>query len=177
MNFRTLAAAATLSLLAASPALAKDYKVGQIEIEDLWVRATVPGQPNGAGYMKIENDGKQADRLLAVQSPAAERIELHATGNENGVARMRRVDGVEIAADGKATLAPGGHHIMFLKLKEPFKAGTQIPATLTFEHAGQVDVSFEVKPAAYNPEGEGSMNHETMDHGSMGHGSKPHGSM
>jgi len=167
MKTRILAAAAVLGLLVAGPVLAKDYKVGQIEIDDLWVRATAPGQPNGAGYLKMENDGKQPDRLVAVQSSAAERAELHTVSTEGGVARMRRVDGVPVAADGKAALAPGGYHVMFLKLKQPFEQGAHIPATLTFEHAGKIDVTFEVKPAAYNP---GGMDHGHMDHGAMKHG-------
>ena len=77
MNIRKLAVIAALGLCTAGTAWAKDYKVGEIEIDDLWVRASAPGQSNGAGYMDIDNDAKAADRLLSVTSDVAERVELH----------------------------------------------------------------------------------------------------
>ena len=48
---------ATLTLSAATLAVAHaaDFKAGSLEINDLWVRGSVPGQTNGAGYMQINN--------------------------------------------------------------------------------------------------------------------------
>ena len=149
MKLHRYAAITVLSLAAAGQAMAASPR-SDIEIDDPWVRATVPGQPNGAGYMEIENDGNRDDRLVEVRSPAAERVEIHSVDNTGGVARMRKVDGLDITADGSAKLSPGGFYIMFLKLKAPFKEGGRVPATLRFEHAGDIQVQFEVKPAAYN---------------------------
>ena len=53
-------------------------------------------------------------------------------------------DGIEVPAGGTVTLAPGGMHIMFMKLKQPFVEGTAVPLTLTFEKAGSVDVELSV---------------------------------
>ena len=156
MSFRTFTAAAALSLVALTPAHAGDFKAGDIEIDDVWVRASVPGQANGAGYMAIENDGKQADRLLEIRSDAAERVELHAVLNENGMAKMRQVEGVDIPAGQTVTLGPGGYHVMFLKLKAPFKQGDEVPATLRFEHAGEVAIQFKAQPLNYRPDGHGA---------------------
>ncbi|WP_144631716.1 copper chaperone PCu(A)C [Bordetella genomosp. 13] len=151
MTIRNLALAAALSMCAAT-AWADSYKAGQIEVDDLWVRATAPGQPNGAGYFEIENEGKTADRLVSVRSDAAERVELHNVVTENGVARMRAVDGgVEVPAGGELKFAPGGYHVMFLKVKGAFAEGKDVPATLTFEKAGDVAVKFTVKPLSYSP--------------------------
>lgn len=141
-------AAALVLALSAGPVLAAGGS--RIKIDDAWVRATVPGQPNGAGYMEIENDGDRPDRLVAVESAAAERVEIHTVDHEGGVARMRRIDGLDIPADGEVKLAPGGYHIMFLKLKAPFTEGQRVSATLRFERAGDIPVQFEVKPAAYH---------------------------
>ena len=71
MNIRKFAAVAVLGLCAAGSAWAKDYKVGDVEVDDLWVRASAPGQSNGAGYMDIDNDAKTPDPLLSVTSEAA----------------------------------------------------------------------------------------------------------
>lgn len=177
MTFRTFAAAAALGLAGLAPAHAGDFKIGSIEIDDAWVRASVPGQANGAGYMEIENDGKQADRLLEVRSDAAERIELHTIVNENGMAQMRQVNGIDIPANGEVKLAPGGYHVMFLKLKAPFKTGETVPATLRFERAGEVAITFEVKPPTYRPGGSaaGHAGHGHGGHGGHGdHGGHKH---
>ena len=120
MNIRKFAAVAALSLCAAGSAWAKDYKVGEVEIDDLWVRASAPGQSNGAGYMDIDNDAKTPDRLLSITSAAAERVELHTVETTNGVAKMRQVeDGIALPADTEVKLSPGGYHVMFIKLKAP----------------------------------------------------------
>lgn len=66
MNIRKWGVGAVLGLSVATTAWAADFKVGQVEVDDLWVRASAPGQANGAGYMEIENDAKAADRLVSV---------------------------------------------------------------------------------------------------------------
>lgn len=165
MNIRKFACIAALGLCTAGSAWAKDYKVGQIEIDDVWVRASAPGQSNGAGYMDIDNDAKTEDRLLSVSSDAAERVELHTVLTENGVSKMRQMEGgIVVPADAEVKLSPGSYHVMFIKLRAPFKDGATVPATLKFEKAGEVAVQFKVMPASHNPGM--SMNH---DHGAMKH--------
>ena len=53
----------------ATPALA------QVEIVKPWSRATPPGASVAAGYLTVRNKGASADRLVAVTSPAAARVE------------------------------------------------------------------------------------------------------
>jgi len=164
MRTRKLAFA-LLAGLAAASVHAAEFKVGQIEIDDLWVRATAPGQPHGAGYMEIDNDAGTPDRLVAVRSEAAERVELHEVATEGGVARMRALEqGLPVPADGEVDLEPGGYHIMFMKLKAPFKEGATVPATLQFERAGEVQVQFKVRPLSYRGDDghAGHGGHESM---------------
>jgi copper(I)-binding protein len=160
MLFTRLALAATV-LAIHGTALAHDYKVGNIEIDDLWVRATAPGQKAGGGYMEIENEGKAPDQLIGIKSDAAESVSMHQTVTANGISTMREVDGgLAVPANGELKFAPGGYHIMFMKLKAPFKEGMEIPATLTFRDAGEVQVKFKVKPLTYKaPAMSGHMNH------------------
>ena len=151
MNFRkfALGVAATAALVFQGSAWAHDYKAGQIEVDDLWVRATAPGQVNGAGYMDIENNGATNDRLVAVRSGVSQTVELHQTATTNGVSTMRKVDGMEVPAHSEVKFVPGGNHVMFLNLKAPLQEGTTFPATLVFEKAGSVDVQFKVKPLGH----------------------------
>lgn len=152
MRFVQVLAGAAFSVVAMHAAIAGDYKLGNMELDDLWVRASVPGQVNGAGYLEIENKGDAADKLIAVESAASKRIELHTIINENGVAKMREVQGgIPVASKGKTELKPGGYHVMFIQLNGPFKVGEKVDAVLKFEKAGSVNVQFKVKPATYNP--------------------------
>ncbi|OZI20851.1 hypothetical protein CAL26_25635 [Bordetella genomosp. 9] len=165
MPFSRLAIAA-VALALYGTAQAHDYKIRDIEIEDPWVRATAPGQTAGGGYMEIENDGATEDQLIGIKSDAASSVSLHQTVTSNGVSTMREVDGgVTVPAKGEVKFTPGGYHVMFEKLKAPFKEGMEIPATLTFRHAGDVQVKFEVKPLTYKAPGAGA----NMQGGDMGH--------
>lgn len=155
MKFRHIAAAASAFVLCAS-VQAVEYKSGNIHVDNAWARATAPGQVNGGAYLQIRNEGKTPDRLVSVTSDAAGSVEVHMTKTEGGVSSMGEVASVDVPAGGKLEFSPGGYHIMFLKLKAPFAAGTQIPATLHFEEAGTVAVKFDVKPITYNPAGAGA---------------------
>jgi hypothetical protein len=124
--------------LVASPALA------QVEIEKPWARATAPGAKVAAGYMVIRNKAASADRLVGASSPAAARMETHVTMRDGDIMRMREVQGYDIPAGGSFELKPGGAHLMFVDIKQPFKEGERIRATLKFERAGEVNVEFHV---------------------------------
>lgn len=143
---RNLLAAA---LLAASclPAAATDYEVGGLTVERPWARAMPPMTKVGAGYLGVANAGDAADRLVSVETPRAREVQIHEMSMENGVAKMRHMpDGLEIPAGGSATLQPGGYHLMFMGVEQSFEEGETVPATLTFEKAGSVEVEFEVAP-------------------------------
>jgi len=169
----------TLALTALAPAAADTHKASThsvkadgLTVSAPWIRASAPGQTNGAGYMTIQHHGQQDDKLLAVQSEAAERIELHTVVTENGMAHMRQVDGIVLAAGKKTALAPGGYHVMFMKLKAPFQAGQTVAATLQFERAGAVSINFVVQPATYRPKDQARKNEagHGHDHGHHDHG-------
>ncbi|KAG1221038.1 hypothetical protein G6F68_021038 [Rhizopus microsporus] len=79
--------------------------------------------------MDIDNDAKTEDRLLSVSSEAAERVELHNVQTENGVSKMRQVEGgIALPADTEVKLSPGGYHVMFIKLKAPSSRPRTTPA-------------------------------------------------
>ncbi len=65
-------------------------------------------------------------------------------------------DGLAIPPGQTVTLAPSGHHLMFLDLKTPLKKGERVKGTLRFERAGSVPVEFAVESiAAKSPAGGG----------------------
>lgn len=141
----TLALAAGLALGAfSSPVLAHGFKAGSIEIGHPWSRATPPGAKTGAGYFVLTNTGSVDDKLVSASSPAAEKVEVHEMSIKDGIMNMRRVDELTIPAGGKASLSPGGYHLMLMGLKAPFKEGQMIPVMLTFEKGGPVEIQLQV---------------------------------
>ncbi len=134
-------------LWTALPAHAEGDPRGRIEIEDAWARPTLGQSRTGAIYMKIANAGEEADRLIAVETPIADRAELHAHIVEGDVMKMRRLEAVEIPAGGKAALAPGERHVMLFGLARPLEEGDRFGLTLTFEKAGPVEVEVAVRSA------------------------------
>jgi copper(I)-binding protein len=133
---------------------AADFTVGSLKIAAPWSRATPPRSKVAAGYMSVQNNGSEADRLVSAETPAAQRAEIHQSGMKDGVMTMRPVAGGIAIAPGKdVTLAPNGLHIMFFDLKAPLKQGDKIPVTLRFEKAGKVDVEFDVQAAGASAPG------------------------
>lgn len=123
-------------------------RVGDIEVSAGWVRAMLPGQPSGGGFLTIANTGQAPDRLVAAASPAAGKVEFHTMEVVNDVMVMRPVEGgLEVPAGGRVELKPGGLHLMFMDVAEPFASGSSVALTLEFEKAGKVEVQLPaVKP-------------------------------
>ena len=129
-----------------APAVAHEYTVGSLHIGHPWSRATPKGAAIGAGYLKITNNGTAPDRLLGGSSEAAKSFELHVMSMENGVMKMRPVEGgIEIKPGETVEFKPESYHVMFVGLKEPLVQGHRVKATLDFEKAGKVAVEFVVE--------------------------------
>jgi copper(I)-binding protein len=109
-----------VSLLAgASPAVAQEFKSGDITVERPWAPATPKGAEVSAGYFTIRNDGATPERLIGLAADFAT-VELHEMKTENGVMSMPELkSGLNIPAHGTVRLAPGGYHAMFAHLKHP----------------------------------------------------------
>ena len=116
-----------------------------IAIRQAWSRATPKGAQVAAGYLTIENRADSADKLLSASTPIAGKTEIHEMLEHGGVMKMRPIkDGLTIPPNGKLTFAPGGRHLMFVELRSPLVEGEQVPVSLEFEKAGQIDISLQV---------------------------------
>ena len=126
-------------------ALATDYKAGSLTISDPWSRATPKGAESAIGYITIKNNGTTPDRLIGGSIDVAETFELHSMVMENGIAKMRELKDVEIKPGQTIEFKPGGSHVMFVNLKHPLSKGEHIKGTLIFEHAGTVQIEYDVE--------------------------------
>ena len=156
LRFLTSRLAVALLLLAAGAisghALAAPLEpvtAGDLEITGYWAKTMLPGQPSGGGYFTVTNKGGEPDRLISVSSGAAGMVELHKMEIVNDVMTMRPIEGpLEIPAGGSVELEPGGTHLMFMHVSEPFKQGATVAITLEFEKAGKVAIALPVKKSA-----------------------------
>jgi copper(I)-binding protein len=131
--------------MSAAPALAQEFKAGDITIDKFWARATPKGAEVGAGYFVVHNNGETPDRLTGGSADFA-RVEIHEMKTENGVMTMPELkNGLNIPAYGTVRFTPGGYHVMFNHLMKPLVKGEKVKATLSFERAGQVGVEFPVE--------------------------------
>ncbi len=143
-RFSVLALALALAG-ASAPALAQEFKAGDIAIDKAWARATPKGADTGAGYFVVHNNGATPDTLTGGTADFAG-VQIHEMKSENGVMKMTELkNGLNIPAHGTIRLAPGGYHMMFTHLTKPLVKGEKVTATLTFEHAGPVTVDFPVE--------------------------------
>jgi copper(I)-binding protein len=170
-----LLSAAVLGL-SSSFVAAGDYKLGSLEIEQPYARATPPNAPVSGGYMTIRNSGAETDRLISGEADFADRVEIHEMAMEGDVMKMRQLaDGLEIPAGGEVVLKPGGYHVMFIGIDSQFKDGETRNVKLTFEKAGSIELEFKVQDikamqGRMKMDGTGKMDHGNMDHGKMKQG-------
>jgi copper(I)-binding protein len=144
---RTLIVLALAALAAAAEA--RSARVLNIEVSDVWSRATPPTANAGVAYVAVTNQGGEADRIVAVEATVAPRAEMHMHVMDGDIASMRLVQAVEVHPSETIAFRPGGLHIMLVDLKAPLKEGETFPLTLVFERSGRVRVDISIgKPGA-----------------------------
>jgi copper(I)-binding protein len=131
-----------------------------IAVRDPWVRpakavqaagtpqnalAAMNGGSNSAVYLTITNTGDGADKLVGVQSSVAGAVEMHRMAITDNVATMRQVNVIEIPKGGEVRLDPNGYHLILVNVRHDLNAGGNVDLTLTFEHAGPIQVSAQVR--------------------------------
>jgi periplasmic copper chaperone A len=161
------ALAATLAALTlVVAACGDDAGHGTVTVSDVWSRASAASQLTGVVYFDIAA-GDSGDALLSVSVPSdiSTSAEIHETvavdttttmshdmggstmgGHDMGGAMtMQRVSSVHIPAGETVSFEPGGYHVMLMGLIEPLQVGQTFEVTLTFEHAGEIVVTAEVR--------------------------------
>jgi periplasmic copper chaperone A len=139
-----LRGAAILALMT-DIALPAEYTLGPLDIRTPWTRETPRGTTISGGYVEIKNNGTAVDRLLSGTVGVAKRLEIHSTTIEDGVTKMRQVTtGIEIKPGETLKFEPGSSHLMFVNLVQPLHQGEKVRGTLTFEHAGTIDIEYAV---------------------------------
>lgn len=117
-----------------------------LAVEGGWIRAAPPGAPSIAAYAVLRNTGAKSLEITAIHSDAADMTMLHESTVKDGMAGMRMLSSLKIAAGGKSTLAPGGKHIMLTGPKKLPKAGEHLKIAFTDSTGCVTEGDFTVRP-------------------------------
>ena len=142
-----LAPATLLIAIAATALFAHDYSTGALTIDHPVIYESPGMARTAAGYMTITNDGDSPERLIGVRAEGVPTTMLHESVMDGDIVRMEHLEAVVIAPGESVAFDPGGKHVMFMGLDgTPLVEGDEIAATLIFDRAGEVDVTFTVEP-------------------------------
>ena len=116
---------------------------GTVAVGTGFVRPAAAGAQATAAYVNLlASDG---GRLVAVEAPGFRAVELHETVREDGVMRMRQLDGVDLPANEVVRFAPGGTHVMLIGPEAGLAEGDRVSLTFRFESGVSVTLPVPVE--------------------------------
>jgi copper(I)-binding protein len=86
-----------------------------ILVSNVVVTAVARDMPMAAAYFDISNRSGAGIHITRVTSPNYESVEIHQTTIDNGIARMRKLDGVEIPSNETVRFERGSLHLMLMR--------------------------------------------------------------
>jgi copper(I)-binding protein len=138
-----------------------------LKIESAWIRPAPSNAVALAGYALLTNTGSAPLSVVSAQSAAFAKVELHESLMENGIAKMRAMDKLEIASGGKVQFAPGGKHFMLISPKAALRIGDMV--VVKVKDAAGCEVTANFKVGDDQAAAKGDMPHPSADHSSMKH--------
>lgn len=110
-----------------------------------WMKQLPPVVPLRAGYLQIKNPDKQDHQIIALQSDAFERVEMHESRMQDGVMHMVELESLLLPAESRLELKPGGKHLMLVNPIQPLNIGDRFNVIVTFADESTISVQLEVR--------------------------------
>lgn len=122
---------------------------GEIVVEGAWARTSPMSAETGAAYFTITSPVDDELVSASVDPSVAGMVEIHeTTENDAGEMEMSPITALPLPAGEAVALAPGGYHIMMMKLAAPLELGSTISIELTMKSGATVTVDAEVREEA-----------------------------
>jgi len=134
----------------------KSEKTGII-ISSAYVTPPFPGRDIAGGFFEVTNYGAN-DRLVSATSSISDAVEIHTHSEENGVMKMRQIDGVDLVQGETIAFKPGSYHLMMYGASIPEGSET-VTITLNYKNAEPTTLEVPLSKTHKNE----------SDHSKMGH--------
>lgn len=119
-----------------------------LQVSEARVRHPIPGQSMTVGYVSLFNPTDNERLLIHIDSPHAERVEMHEHRHENGMMKMRQLTQLVLPAKTRIDFKPGGYHLMLYAVQQPLPV--LVPIRLHFGSGESVE--FQAKVVHLNQE-------------------------
>ena len=117
----------------------------RIKFIDGWIKQLPPVVPMRAGYLQIDNPSDQPVEIIAINSEAFERVEMHETMMADGVMKMVEQSSMVVPPKGSLELKPGGKHLMLIAPLLDLQIGDTVDLTVTFSDRNTLPLQLEVR--------------------------------
>lgn len=118
-------------------------RTAAVQISAARVAPPFEGRSTSAGYFTLENKGADT-RLTHVTSPISDKVEIHNHIEEDGIMKMRRVEGVDLIKGKPVEFRPGSYHLMMFDTVLADDA-TDAALSLHFDNGETVSVIAEIE--------------------------------
>ncbi len=143
----SLAVILAAQFLLLEPVLSAQTEVAQnLHVSGAYIRTMPPGRNTTAGFLTITNHGTEDCKVIGASSPLSNRLEFHEHLHQDGMMRMRPVDGgVVLPAGETVTFKPGSLHIMLFNVEQKVVAGEVTQLQFNTDQCGSVEFSADVR--------------------------------
>ncbi|MGR5300415.1 copper chaperone PCu(A)C [Vibrio alfacsensis] len=113
--------------------------------QDPYARAMAPGALTSAVFVTFANRSQEDINIIAAETPAAGKVELHDVIKDGDVMQMRQIERITLKANETTELKPGSLHIMLFDLIKPLNEGDEIEVTVTYDNGQKQSFKAPVK--------------------------------
>ena len=110
-----------------------------VAVMNAWVREPIVESEIHAGYLTLLNVNDGPVSLISISTNAYEQVEIHEMTHVDGLMKMAEVESIDIPANGRVSLKPGGKHLMLISPNRTIKIGGTVRLKLKFK-SGRVQI-------------------------------------
>lgn len=114
-----------------------------LSVDDAWVRESVPGQTTASVQLNLTS--AKPGKLIEISSPWAKSGEMQRLYPSGGKIKAISVKNVRLARGEAVAFGERKVMLMLIGLKQPLKAGDQVPIVLTVQFSDGEKATIEVK--------------------------------
>ena len=116
-----------------------------IEVERFWLEASAAGAGSEQGEAALSNTAEKSHRLVAVYTEVAEEALLFVPEHQNGIQQVRRLSDLQLPAEQRVEIRPGGPRLLLVDLRRPLNQGEAVTLVLQFDDGSRKSVEVPVR--------------------------------